>query len=277
MAPRATRSSGKIVIKPRTTRAGKGRAAAASTPTRPTIRIGPRATTRRDEPSDDDATVDEDEETELDDDGRESILMSNKGASTSRAQTADEDVEVKSEQDDNNQDVDVDVEEADDGEEVATPRDGDGDEENAAPVPRGRGRGRPRGKGRAGLGGSGTPRGRPRGRGKGRTKGRPSGRRRDRDEEPEIEIEEDENGEIRQFRTINGQAYFMEGDEYVIEGNPKGEAKIDANGNLLGGALDSWAHSYTGDLDNPPFRSSIQVQYFPSPQSTSGKEVHACY
>ncbi|RXW15670.1 hypothetical protein EST38_g10185 [Candolleomyces aberdarensis] len=36
-------------------------------------------------------------------------------------------------------------------------------------------------------------------------------------------------------RKIQGQTYFIEGDEFVTEDDPKGDEKIDKNGNLLGG------------------------------------------
>ena len=39
------------------------------------------------------------------------------------------------------------------------------------------------------------------------------------------------------FKRIQGKIYVLDGDEYVIEDDPKGETKIDANGNLLGGKL----------------------------------------
>ncbi|KAJ7594189.1 chromatin remodelling complex Rsc7/Swp82 subunit-domain-containing protein [Mycena floridula] len=37
------------------------------------------------------------------------------------------------------------------------------------------------------------------------------------------------------FRKIQGQVYFIEGDEFITESDPKGDGKIDEWGNLLGG------------------------------------------
>lgn len=37
------------------------------------------------------------------------------------------------------------------------------------------------------------------------------------------------------FRKINGKVYVIEGDEFITEEDPKGNAKIDAAGRLLGG------------------------------------------
>lgn len=39
------------------------------------------------------------------------------------------------------------------------------------------------------------------------------------------------------FRVIQGKVYVIEGDEFVTVDDPKGDTKIDKNGNLLGGAL----------------------------------------
>jgi chromatin structure-remodeling complex protein RSC7 len=39
------------------------------------------------------------------------------------------------------------------------------------------------------------------------------------------------------FRVIQGKVYVIEGDELVTEDDPKGDTKIDKNGNLLGGAF----------------------------------------
>jgi chromatin structure-remodeling complex protein RSC7 len=38
------------------------------------------------------------------------------------------------------------------------------------------------------------------------------------------------------FRVIQGKVYVIEGDEFVTEDNPKGDTKVDRNGNFLGGA-----------------------------------------
>ncbi|KAI0372528.1 hypothetical protein BV20DRAFT_939758 [Pilatotrama ljubarskyi] len=50
---------------------------------------------------------------------------------------------------------------------------------------------------------------------------------------------QDENegpmGGGKPFKRIQGKIYIMDGDEYVTEDDPKGDTKIDKNGNLLGG------------------------------------------
>lgn len=227
------------MIKPR----GRGDTGAPSTP-RPTIRIGPRApaASRGETPGDADDLDVEDDGTEPAEDGEgESSLTSNNDASTSRVVTPQEN--GKQEEEDS-QMVDVDGEEEGsqavddaDGEAVGTPKDDEDDEEEeVVPVVRGRGRGRPRGSRARVGGGTPRPRGRPRGRGRGR--GRPSTKAR-QDEDGEVLGDEDEDGTIgggKPFRRINGEIYFIEGDEYVTPDNPKGDEKIDKNGRLLGGA-----------------------------------------
>ncbi|EIN12380.1 hypothetical protein PUNSTDRAFT_97061 [Punctularia strigosozonata HHB-11173 SS5] len=42
-------------------------------------------------------------------------------------------------------------------------------------------------------------------------------------------------GRGKPFRTVNGVAYIIEGDELQTEDDPKGDTKIDVHGNLLGG------------------------------------------
>jgi chromatin structure-remodeling complex protein RSC7 len=42
------------------------------------------------------------------------------------------------------------------------------------------------------------------------------------------------------FRVIQGKVYVIDGDELVTEDDPKGDTKIDKNGNLLGGAFASF-------------------------------------
>ena len=37
------------------------------------------------------------------------------------------------------------------------------------------------------------------------------------------------------FHRIQGKVYVIDGDEYVTDDDPKGDTKIDRNGNLLGG------------------------------------------
>lgn len=125
--------------------------------------------------------------------------------------------------------------------------------EEPAPVVRGRGRGRPRGSGRAAYSGTGRPRGRPRGSGRGR--GRPRGRagvtlriaKRGADSDGEEGGGEDSRAatddgdfaESSRFRRAGGapipDGMVVEGDAYVTENDPKGDEKIDANGNLLDG------------------------------------------
>ena len=166
-------------------------------------------------------------------------------------------------EDNDNNDGDVEMESGkEDNEDGDAPDDdeaGGGDDVEEVPfvhVPRPRGR--PRGRGRPP---SGRPRGRPRGSGRGR--GRPRGRggpillrlpKRGADSDAAEgdgegsesqaatpgEVEEDEA--VREalsggkpFRKINGQVYIIEGDEFVTENDPKGDTKIDADGNLLGG------------------------------------------
>ena len=48
------------------------------------------------------------------------------------------------------------------------------------------------------------------------------------------EMEGDEAGG-KPFRTIQGKVYIIDGDEYITDDDPKGDTKIDINGNLLGG------------------------------------------
>ena len=240
MPPKASRSLGKIVIKPRAVERG------APSPPRPTIRIGPRAaaaargqTSVVDEDDEVFDVADEDETMPAEDAEGESSLTSNNGASTSRAMTQETDgAEEKEgeEEDEDGQTVDVDGDEEGSQavDDVGTPQDDeDEDEEEVVPVVRGRGRGRPRGS-RAKPGGAPSTRARGRGRGRGRPRGRPARSR--RDEEPEIE--EDEDGTLtggKPFRRINDQIVAIDGDEYITEDNPKGDEKIDKWGRLLGG------------------------------------------
>lgn len=127
--------------------------------------------------------------------------------------------------------------------------------EEPAPVVRGRGRGRPRGSGRAAYAGTGRPRGRPRGSGRGR--GRPRGRggvtlripRRGSDGEEEGDdsraaTEDGDFAETSRYRRSAAagipEGMVVEGDAYVTEEDPKGNEKIDINGNLLGGERLQW-------------------------------------
>ena len=140
-----------------------------------------------------------------------------------------------------------------------------GDEEQpgiGVNVASGRPRGRPRGRGRGALSGTSTPRARgKRGRGRGRGRGSllirlPKRGDDDADVDGDADVEDaDEGGtpldgdavelavekEVpmgggKPFRKIHGQAYIIDGDEFVTEDNPKGDEKIDQFGNLLGGA-----------------------------------------
>nr|GAT45695.1 predicted protein [Mycena chlorophos] len=141
--------------------------------------------------------------------------------------------------------------------------DDDPDPEPAtAPIKRGRGRPRGSGRGIKAPPAVPRPRGRPRGsgtRGPGRPRGSGIGRqigggitirlpkRDDEDEdfasqggteaEPDAKEEEKEQpmGGGKPFRRINGQVYVIDGDEFVTPDDPKGDAKIDKWGTLLGG------------------------------------------
>lgn len=231
MAPRTSRSSGKIVIRPRTGRSG-GTPASSS---RPTIRIGPRAAAARHE------TPEEFTEPEDAVDGSEagdnveveSSLTSNNGASTSRVMTP-ADGEDSMRDDEEKQAVeDVDVEGDDAASEIVEELDAD-DDEDAAPQPK-RARGRPRGRPKGS--GVGTPRPRKSAKGKGKARGRPAKSRRDDDDVGSVAEDGAEGEETggKPFRRINGQVYVIDGDEFITENNPKGDTKIDEYGNLLGG------------------------------------------
>jgi chromatin structure-remodeling complex protein RSC7 len=51
-----------------------------------------------------------------------------------------------------------------------------------------------------------------------------------------VALDEEVMGGGKPFRVIQGKVYVIEGDEFVTEDDPKGDTKIDKNGNLLGGA-----------------------------------------
>ncbi|CCL99390.1 uncharacterized protein FIBRA_01408 [Fibroporia radiculosa] len=122
-------------------------------------------------------------------------------------------------------------------------------EEGGTPARRVRGRGRGRGRGSAS--GTSTPRGRGRGRGRPKMRGRGTITiklpRRTGEEGPHEELEpvieeappeaseEGPTGGGKPFRRIQGKVYILENDEYVTDDDPKGDAKIDSQGNLLGG------------------------------------------
>ncbi|KAJ7628475.1 chromatin remodelling complex Rsc7/Swp82 subunit-domain-containing protein [Roridomyces roridus] len=133
-----------------------------------------------------------------------------------------------------------------------------------------RGRGRPRGSGRGRLSapasGTSTPRGRGRGRGRPpvAAKSRGVGRtilgsgaltirlpKREEDDSDDDDADAGTEGDTgaeekekekepvlgggKPFRKVGGEAYVIEGDEFITEDDPKGDEKIDKWGNLLGG------------------------------------------
>ena len=53
-------------------------------------------------------------------------------------------------------------------------------------------------------------------------------------------VDEEVMGGGKPFRVIQGKVYVIEGDEFITEDDPKGDTKIDKNGNLLGGACSSF-------------------------------------
>nr|VWP02400.1 Multicopper oxidase [Ganoderma boninense] len=147
------------------------------------------------------------------------------------------------------EDEPVDIDNADDAEPSAqgSPVDQDDVMDDVEPTPV-RKRGRPRGRGRGAVG-SGTPRAtRARGRGRGRGRGRAitiklpkRGGEEGQDEEPsevaEASTQEaaEPEGGGKPFARIQGKVYVIDGDEYVTDDDPKGDTKIDVQGNLLGG------------------------------------------
>jgi len=112
--------------------------------------------------------------------------------------------------------------------------------EGGEPRPFPRPRGRPRGRGR-GVAPGGPSRARGRGRGRGRARGRGRGGltirlpKRDGEDGDEAQAEEGQQ-DGRPFMRVGGKLYFIEGDEFVTDPDEKGDEKIDADGNLLGGA-----------------------------------------
>jgi len=48
--------------------------------------------------------------------------------------------------------------------------------------------------------------------------------------------DEEVKGSGKPFSIVRGKVYVIEGDEFVTQDDPKGVAKIDRNGNLLGSA-----------------------------------------
>ena len=50
-------------------------------------------------------------------------------------------------------------------------------------------------------------------------------------------LDEEVMGGGKPFRVVQGKVYVIDGDEFVTGDDPRGDAKIDKFGNLLGGAL----------------------------------------
>jgi hypothetical protein len=50
-------------------------------------------------------------------------------------------------------------------------------------------------------------------------------------------LDEEVMGGGKPFRVVQGKVYVIDGDEFVTGDDPKGDAKIDKFGNLLGGAF----------------------------------------
>lgn len=185
----------------------------------------------------------------------------------SNAATPTSEIVSAQEEDDIEQDVDegqaMDVDQDQVSQTEDNPQTGDEDLPGAN-VASGRPRGRPRGRARGALTGTSTPRARgKRGRGRGRGRGASSLLIRlpkrgddDADVDGDADIEGDADadegtlldGDVvepvekevpmgggKPFRKIHGQAYIIDGDEFVTEDNPIGNEKIDQFGNLLGG------------------------------------------
>jgi chromatin structure-remodeling complex protein RSC7 len=239
------KSSGKIIIKPRTSK---------------------RSTARRDAPSDSKSpatpTHDETDDDQMDEDDRD--------------ENPNESVDTPTQPLDSDEADDADEQ----GEEDAEDETAEGEEE-IAPVPAKRPRGRPKGSGIKSTAGTttatSTPRSRPP-RGRGRPRGRPprtpgaggagltirlkapkgeDGESGDEEEySPEAEAptsgaaptpppvasetretpaKEGPMGGGKPFRKIGDKVYVIDGDEFVTEDNPKGDEKVDKWGNLLGG------------------------------------------
>ncbi|KAL5478327.1 NPL6 [Sanghuangporus weigelae] len=142
------------------------------------------------------------------------------------------------------------VKDEDDGDVEGDADDAESDIPVERPVTRGRPRGRPRlsaaGPPRIGTG---RPRGRPRGSGRGRARGRGRGevltlRLPKRGDGSDVDNDNessqagaggDEGGEVELSVPTRKVLPAIEGDAYITEDDPKGDTKIDANGNLLGG------------------------------------------
>lgn len=108
-----------------------------------------------------------------------------------------------------------------------------------------RGRGRPKGRTRGGTPAlaSSTPAARVRGKGRGRGRGRGRGkgltaRFSGEGGEGELDGEEGEEGG-RAWRRVGDKVCYIEGDEFVMESDEKGDQKIDIDGNLLDGECSS--------------------------------------
>lgn len=184
---------------------------------------------------------------EEEEDGDEEMKTDEQDGETGSSRSTSESTHTSAEEEEQ-----VDIDNDDDTDPAVQPdtlyTDGDDAAEDYEPTPyrkRGRPRGRPRGSGTS------TPRGRGRGRGRGRPRGRGitiklpkrSGEEGQDSEategaEASTPAQEGEEGPIgggKPFHRIQGKVYVIDGDEYVTDDDPKGDTKIDSNGNLLGG------------------------------------------
>ena len=95
-------------------------------------------------------------------------------------------------------------------------------------------------------------------------------------EEKEKEKEKEKEvpmGGGKPFRKIQGNVYVIENDEFVTDDDPKGDTKIDSNGNLLGGVCQCAAHSLL--TDHPFCRPTLQGIDFPPSEQTPPSSVYA--
>lgn len=79
------------------------------------------------------------------------------------------------------------------------------------------------------------------------------------------------------MQTIKGQVYTVIDDELILEDDPRGEEKIDADGVLLGGELGTSLNAlrYTQDA---LFRPAIQALLLLFGSSSKSKQaIHAFY
>ncbi|TRM67020.1 chromatin remodelling complex Rsc7/Swp82 subunit-domain-containing protein [Schizophyllum amplum] len=123
-----------------------------------------------------------------------------------------------------------------DGDTASVPGDGYDDAPTPAKRARGRPRGRPRSSGASSGRGTPRPRGRPPGRGKKGGRGRGvTFQSRDSDVEGDDPLDAWQDATTLPSLKVGGQAYTIDGDEFITEDDPAGETKIDKNGVLLGG------------------------------------------